>query len=236
VSYRVELERGEGRAQTEEAFTVFYDDGREEHMRLHEYARVYAVPGLYDEVVYDQLRCTSTRTLATMLIDAAGAPAKLRVFDLGAGNGVAGEELARAGATVALGSDNIPEARDAALRDRPGVYEEYLVGELGDLPEPAALVGDRDLNAMVCAGALGMGHIPATAFGAIWDAFPSGALFSASVHEDLADPGTSDFGDWLAEVTAEGGTTELVARERIFHRETMAGDPIHYVAVVARKR
>jgi len=232
--YTVELDRDGGRAQTEGAFTVVHADGRRERMRLHEYARVYSIPGLYDEIVYDRLRCGSTGALARMLLDAAGDPATLRVFDLGAGNGAIADHLVPAGATVALGSDNLPEARDAALRDRPGAYGDYLVGELDDLPAPGELVARYGLNAMTCAGALGMGHIPATSFGALWAAFPPGAHFAASVHEDLAGEGESDFGDWLAE-EERAGTTQVVARERIFHRETMAGDPIHYVAIVGRR-
>jgi hypothetical protein len=239
VSYEVQLDRGEGRAQTEESFTVVHDDGRREAMRLHEYARVYAIPGLYDEVVYKQLRCTSPQDLTRLLLAAVEgdgrAAADLRVFDLGAGNGVMGEHLAAAGAGVQVGSDNIAEARDAALRDRPGVYEKYLVGELDQLPEAEQLVRDRGLNALVCAGALGMGHIPAESFGRLWAAFPAGSWFAVSVHEGLADPGASDFGDWL-DRTQRDAETEVLARERIFHRETMAREEIHYLAIVARRR
>ena len=53
---------------------------------------------------------------------------ELRAFDLGAGNGVVGEELRARGVTVVAGADGVPEARDAAHRDRPGLYAHYLVG------------------------------------------------------------------------------------------------------------
>jgi hypothetical protein len=102
-------------------------------LRLHEYARVYALPGLYEEVVQRRLRCASPSKLAELLVRCAGgvsvAPGDLAVFDLGAGNGVVGEKLRARGVGTLVGSDSIPAARDAAQRDRPGRYAEYLVGD-----------------------------------------------------------------------------------------------------------
>ena len=45
MDYEVELRPG--RDQTEESLVVRHADGRTEEFRLHEYERVYAVPGLY---------------------------------------------------------------------------------------------------------------------------------------------------------------------------------------------
>jgi hypothetical protein len=230
MSWSVELDIAPGRGQDEEALTVTWDDGRVERMRLHEYERVYAIPGLYEEVVQERLACLGPTVLADALVDAADSSAP-RVFDLGAGNGVVGSELRSRGVEVLVGSDNIAAARGAAQRDRPGLYAEYLVGEVEAL-DPEALVERHGLDALVCAGALGLGHITADAFGSLWAAFPPGAVFAASVHEDLARHGGSDFGDWLADPPAD---TEVVGRERFRHRLTMAGDELFYVAVVARK-
>jgi len=230
MSWSVELDTAPGRGQDEEALTVTWEDGRTERMRLHEYERVYAIPGLYEEVVHQRLACLSPTVLADALVEAAATSA-LRVFDLGAGNGVMGAELRSRGVELLVGSDNIASARDAAQRDRPGLYAEYLVGEIEAL-DPTPLVERHGLDALVCAGALGLDHITADAFGALWAAFPAGAVFAASVHEDLAEPGGSDFGDWLADPPAG---TEVVGRERFRHRLTMAGDELYYRAVVARK-
>jgi len=58
----------------------------------------------------------------------------LRVLDLGAGNGMMGEVLKeRHGVARLVGADIIPEARDAAFRDRPDVYDEYFVADFCDL-------------------------------------------------------------------------------------------------------
>ena len=236
MNYTVELDDGAGRDQAAESLVVRFPDGREERMRLHEYDRVYAIPGLYEEVVQRRLECLSPRVLADALLAHAGlAPEDLRVFDLAAGNGVTGEELAARGVAELVGSDNIPEARGAAERDRPGLYSTYVVGDIDETPELRELVRSHSLNAVVCAGALGLGHISAASFDRLWSEFPAGSLFSASVEESLAEPDGSDFGDYLAELDS-GDEAEVLQRERFRHRSLMGGGEVHYVAVVARKR
>jgi hypothetical protein len=239
MNYEVELDTAGGRDQTEEALLVTFKDGTKERMRLHEYTRVYAIPGLYEEVVQDRLRCATPAKLAELLVaHSSGAgiePSELAVFDLGAGNGVVGDELRERGVETVLGSDNIAAARDAAIRDRPDLYEEYLVGDTDDLPEVPALVRERRLNGLVAAGALGLGHISAESFHRLWGLFGNGAWFAVSLHEDLVDPGASDFASYLEEFERRPEWGAIVARERYRHRLTMAGDPIHYIAVVAHK-
>jgi SAM-dependent methyltransferase len=234
MDYEVRLDATPGQKQTEESLVVTHRDGRVERMRLHEYDRVYAIPGLYEEVVQRRLECESPRRLADALIGCAGGAGELRVFDLGAGNGVLGGELASRGVETLVGADNIPEAREAAMRDRPGLYSDYLVGDADELPEAADLVRERGLNALTCAAALGLGHITAETFARLWDAFPPGSWFAVSVHEALAEPGGSDFGDYLQDLD-RGEQGGIVHRERFRHRLTMAGEPIHYLAVVARR-
>ena len=159
------------------------------------------------------------------------------MFDLGAGNGVSGEELRARGVGTLVASDASAAASEAARRDRPGLYTEYLVGDTDELPGLRGLLERHRLNALVCAGALGLGHISAAGFHRLWMLFPPGSWFSVSLHEMLAAPGGSDFGDYLAdfEHRADGGG-EILVREPFRHRLTMSGEPITYVAVVARKR
>lgn len=237
MDYEVELQPG--RDQTEESLLVRHADGTEELFRLHEYERVYAIAGLYEEVVQRRLLSASATILAERLVACAAASgtaaAELAVFDLGAGNGVSGEELRAHGVATIVASDGIPEARDAAMRDRPRLYAAYLVGDTDHLPEVPDLIREHGLNALVCAGALGLGHISADSFHRLWSAFPPGAWFSVSLHENLAEPGGSDFGDYLARFAQRDDGGEILVRERFRHRLTMAGEPITYVAIVARK-
>jgi len=145
MKYEIELDTSPGRDQSEESLVVNYPDGTSDRFRLHEYARVYAVPGLYEEVVQRRLQCASPSKLAELLVgcaaDGGAEPGDLAVFDLGAGNGVMGEELRARGVETLVGSDSIPAARDAALRDRPGVYAEYL--RAGGADRRRACVGAR---------------------------------------------------------------------------------------------
>lgn len=240
MDLEIEFESSAGDDQTQESLVVHHRDGTTERFRLHEYSRVYAVPGLYEEVVQRRLQCASPSRLAELLVacaaEAGVEPGDLGVFDLGAGNGVVGEELRARGVATLVASDNLLAAREAALRDRPGLYAEYLVGDTDDLPQAGDLIREHRLNGLVAAGALGLGHISAASFERLWSAFAGDAWFAVSVHEDLVAPGASDFGDYLAEFERRGDWGEIVVRERFRHRLTMAGDPIHYVAVVARKR
>jgi SAM-dependent methyltransferase len=236
---RIELDETPGRGQEEESFVLTRDDGSSERIVLHDYPRVYAVPGLYEEVVQNRLGCASPQVLAETLADAVAAAgastAGLRVLDVGAGNGVVGEELAARGVRTLVGSDNIPEARDAAVRDRPGLYADYLVGDIADLPAAPRVVREHGLNALVCAGALGLGHISAASFDRLWAAFPPGSWFAVTIGEALAEPGGSDFGDYLDDLARDPARGEIVHRERFRHRLTMAGAELYYLAIVARK-
>ncbi len=234
-AYTVELDRTADRTQQEERLTVRWDDGREEEMRLHEYGRVYSVPGLYEEVVQRQLECASPDKLAEALIAEAGDPAGLRVFDVGAGNGVVGEALRSRGVTASMvGLDAEPEAGPAASRDRPDLYERYLTGGLEEFSIPD-LVADHDLNAFVAAGALGFGHITAEVVDAAWAAFPSGSWLAVTVPEELLDAEDDPMARYFAELRQGEHGTEVTHVERFRHRLRMSGEPIFYDVIVARR-
>lgn len=83
-------------------------------IRFHDYGDIYDVPGLYETLFYDRLHCCSPSRvvglLADVLTDFPEVPADLRVLDVGAGNGMVGEELRRIGVDATIGADIIPEA------------------------------------------------------------------------------------------------------------------------------
>jgi SAM-dependent methyltransferase len=240
IDYTVTLEDGPDRAPGDEAFTVTFAGGRRRRIGLHEYDRIYAVPGLYEAVVQERLQCASPAKLAEVLLGVAKLegrrPHLLRVLDLGAGNGLVGEELRARGVEVLVGTDSAKKARAAAQRDRPGLYASYVVADSAGLPQLGTLVRELGINCIVCAGALGFEHIEAHSFVELWELLPPGAMFALTVHEDLSQPGASDIGDELAALRADPAGTEIVVWERFRHRLSMSGRPIHYVAVGARKR
>ena len=140
-------------------------------MRIQDYERVYAVPGLYEEIVQRRLGCRTPARMALLLAGAAARigwePAAVRILDAGAGNGVSGEAFAAQGMRPVVGLDILPAARDAALRDRPGVYGAYLAADLCALaPAEERVIRDAAPNALACVGSVGGGHLPAEAVAA----------------------------------------------------------------------
>jgi trans-aconitate methyltransferase len=225
--------------QQEERFTVLHDDGREEVMRVHEYDRVYAVPGLYELVVQDELQCDSprmlTESLAAAVTATGGSMADLRILDLGAGNGVLGETLRDGGVTHSLvGLDPSTQAESAAERDRPGLYERYLTCTLGEAPV-ADLVAEHGLNCLVAAGALGMGHISREEIETAWTAFGPGAWLAVTIHESVLGPDGGEIGEFFAALRAGEMDTRVDTVERFRHRLQMAGGEIYYDVVVAQR-
>ena len=206
---------------------------REEIVHLHSYERIYRDAGLYEHIVQELLRCRSPQVAADALERVLAArgldPAGLRLLDLGAGTGLVGE-LARArGVGTLIGLDSLPGARAAALRDRPGVYAAYLVG---DLVAPAASLLERlraqRPQALIAAGAFGGTHMPASAFARALGLLPAGAPFAFTIHEHwTATDQPGGFRSAIVELV-RSGRLRLLERSRFEHRLTTTGEPIFY--------
>jgi trans-aconitate methyltransferase len=191
--------------------------------------------------VYRALKCRSPERVVGPLEGAVSAQGKsladLRVIDLGAGNGIVGELLRRAGARALVGIDILPEAAKAALRDRPGAYDDYVVTDLTE-PDPAA---DRRLrafapNCLVTVAALGFGDIPPEALVKAFNLLPDGGWLAMCIKDRfLEEDDDSGFGRLVRSMVADG-TIEVLHRESYVHRLSIAGEELYYVAVVARKQ
>ncbi|MGI8714508.1 MAG: hypothetical protein ACR2NR_15300 [Solirubrobacteraceae bacterium] len=107
---------GDAVEQDEEWFDVFVG-GEQRRIRFHDYGAIYDVPGLYEHLFYDELECVSPQTVVGLLnreLSSAGSdPASLVALDVGAGNGMVGEELRRLGVASIVGVDLLPEASAA---------------------------------------------------------------------------------------------------------------------------
>jgi hypothetical protein len=216
-------------------------DGTRERIRLHDYAAIFNVPGLYEQLFAEKLECDSPevvcRLLGAELIAADVDPAGLKALDFGAGNGMVGEQLAAVGLDSIVGLDLLPEARDAALRDRPGLYEDYYAGDVTDLDR-----GDRreleahDFDAMTCVAALGFGDIPPAAFAEAFNFVDTPGWIAFNLRDRfLEDADPAGFGAFIARMRDEG-VLEEQARVSYTHRVSVAGEPLEYHAIVASKR
>ena len=204
-------------------------DGRVERLRIHDYERIYAVPGLYEEIVQRRLGCRTPERLAGMLAEAAEelglAPGDVRVLDAGAGNGVSGAALAARGMRPVVGLDVLAAARAAALRDRPGLYGSYLAADLSALTaaEVDAIRSARP-NALACVGSVGGDHLPPAAVAAALALLEPPALVAYAY--DVALPE-----DPLAELLADA---RVLRRGRALHRRTVTGGERIWEAAVVR--
>lgn len=233
--------RSEGLGQDQEWCELVHADGAVERLRFHDYDRIFDVPGLYEKLFYEELKCSSPTVVREILasqLSAAGASASdLRILDIGAGNGMVAEELQRMGAADIIGLDILTEAREAAFRDRPGVYADYYVCDLTD-PEGAV---DEALTAFAPTGlttvaALGFGDIPPRAFANAFGYLAPGAWVAMTIKDDfLTDEDPSGFSRLIRRMNEEG-TLEIAIDHRYQHRLAVSGEPLFYHAYVARKR
>lgn len=259
-------------------------------IRFHDYAQVFGIPGLYNQLFGgpdSETRCVSPQVMAGLLREqlplvlhndddregvgrrdeggsSRSSRPKLRVLDLGAGNGMMGEEicsLAReygggtllaGGSTRIVGLDILPEAKDAAERDRPGVYDAYVVADIteyvkappGDPTE--AMLFSQGFNVLTSVSSLAFGDGSVRAFKAAVSLVEEGGLLVFNLKEDFFGPvdsvngadgvatGGNGFSDLIHDAVNKGYLS-VVARRRYCHRYSVTGEPLYYVAVVAVK-
>jgi trans-aconitate methyltransferase len=225
--------------QNEEYFTVVTDDGSK-RLRIHDYDKVYKIPGLYEEVVYDHLKCDSPRMICNLLaqeIKTAGGPnSELRALDFGAGNGISGECFAdKFDCNTMVGLDIIPEAQEAAHRDRPGIYDAYYAM---DLSEPSdndlQALKKWDFNVLLTVAALGYGDIPTQGFINAFNLVEKDGWIAFNIKDRfLSDTDDTGYHDTLHAMM--GDSLEALKIHHYCHRQSMSGEPLHYYAVIGRK-
>ena len=188
--HRIILPKIDSRELKQDEVYFYLESGEEKRkMRFHDYDEIYKIPGLYEQLFYDRLHCNSpnkvTDILKYALAQSRDDITELRVLDFGAGNGVMGETLKKQGVSRLVGVDIIPEAYEATLRDRPGVYDAYYVQDFSSLnDEMKQEISSWRLDCMVTIAALGFGDIPTEAFiVAIQD-----SLSSAQLKYGIFDP------------------------------------------------
>lgn len=215
-------------------------DGKWKKIRFHDYTEVYAVPGLYETLFYRTLMCNSpnrvTNLLGEVLVEQNQRPDDLRVLDFGAGNGMEGEALQGLGTRNIVGVDIIPAAKEAAMRDRPWVYDNYLVCDMTKLsPEERKFLEDYKFNALTVVAALGFGDIPALAFYNAYDLIEEGGYVAFNIRSEfLKEDNKSGFSKLIQHMLTEE-IIEIELYKRYQHRLNIAGEPIYYIAIIARK-
>jgi SAM-dependent methyltransferase len=227
---------------TDETWVEFGPAGARRRIGFHDYGAMYSVPGLYERVFYEELGMDTVTEVVGLygraLEQQRRDPRRERILDLGAGNGISGAAMRELGAGYVVGLDREPAAKQAAQRDRPGVYDDYEVLDLSALqPTDAERVRQHRITSLVAVAALGIGHIPPQVLQQAIELVEPGALVSFAVLVELM-PGSGDergqatgypdwIGGWFAEHTEELERHEYVHRRR---RDGTAEDAVAFVA------
>lgn len=240
LDYEIQFPDKECRLDQDEEWIMLVSENRCEKIKLNDYRKFYNVPGLYEEVLYERLKCDSPRMVCSLLKEeiekSEEGAEKLRVLDFGAGNGMVGECLEEMiGCDVLMGVDIIDEALEATRRDRPGLYDDYYVMDLNQLDgREERQLKKWDFNALVTIAALGYDHIPTRAFVNAFNLLDDGAWVAFNIKDRfLSEEDDSGFKQTLDAMM--GDSLGVLQKKCYSHRLSLSGEPLQYYAIVGRK-
>lgn len=227
--------------QSQERFLATVEGARQS-FNMHDYPAMYGIPMLYDAMMFGILQCRTpmgmAATVAAFLERHSVDAGELRVLEIGAGSGAFGEALRNAipGLRELIGLDIIPEARDAAFRDRPSIYDEYLVADLCRLDSGSRKhLTAHPPSCVAVASATGWGnHIPKKGFEEAFGLLQDGGWFVFHVKPDDPDPECIELCGWIDQLIADDHIVD-VERQSLFHRMSTSGAKIFYDIVIGRK-
>jgi SAM-dependent methyltransferase len=226
--------------EQDEAFFYLMENEQEIPLRFHDYGEIYKYPGLYEQLFYQRLKCSSPRKvgeiLNKVLRDNRVEMTELRVLDLGAGNGMFGEKLQAVGVARVIGVDICEEAKIACERDRPGVYDAYYVRDFCDIDDMTQQeLASWKIDCLSCVAALGFGDIPVKAFANAFNLLAPSGWVALNIKETfLLESDTSGFST-LIKLLLLSDALEVHHLERYRHRISIDGRPLFYYALVGRK-
>jgi 2-polyprenyl-3-methyl-5-hydroxy-6-metoxy-1,4-benzoquinol methylase len=239
--HRIQFPATDARELGQDEVYFFLQNGKSnEKIRLHDYDKIFAVPGLYEQVVYDRLKCQSPKKVVEVLRYTVsqyhGSLNERRVLDFGAGNGMVGEELKREGVSRLVGVDIIPEARTATERDRPGIYDAYYVNDFTSLDaKQREELSSWSFDCLTCVAALGFGDIPAKAFIEAFNMIQENGWVAFNIKETFFDHSDKSGFSRLIREMIFSEVLDLCHLQRYRHRYSIEGEPLYYFAIGAKK-
>ena len=224
--------------QNEEYFYVNYK-GEKRRLLCHDYDEIYKIPGLYEKFFYGMLKCDSPNVVCELLEEEMKnldeADVSLRVLDFGAGNGMVGERIQEMDCDLMVGVDIIPEAKEAALRDRPGVYDDYYIMDMNQLNQKRERqFKDYEFNALVTVAALGFGDIPTKAFLNAFNLVEDDSWIAFNIKDRfLSDEDNTGYRALMDNIMDD--SLEILQEKDYIHRMSVTGEELCYRAIVGRK-
>jgi len=239
--HRIQFPKAESsNLNQDEAYFYLQESSKQRKIRFHDYDEIYQIPGLYEQLFYDRLKCSSP-VKVTSILEAAVKQSQdnfseLRVLDLGAGNGMMGEELKKNGVSRLVGIDIIHEAYEATIRDRPGIYDAYYVEDFTSLDaDKKEDMIKWQCDYMVTVEALGFGDIPLKAFIEAFNIIKSEAWVAFNIKETFCDTtDESGFSKMIRELIFSK-YLDVYYIERYRHRLSIEGEPLYYFAITGWK-
>jgi len=226
--------------QDEEYFFLIESDGKEKKILFHDYAEIYKRKELYEQLFYERLKCQSlvkvSEALRYSLSQVQENLSELRVLDLGAGNGMMGAQLRKHGVSRLVGVDIIPEAKEAAERDRPMIYDAYYIADFCNLTlEQRQTIKEWSFNCLTTVAALGFGDIPANAFIEAFNIIESQGWIAFNIKETFLDKSDETGFSIAIRELIFSEYLDVYYLERYRHRLSLEGQPLYYFAIAGRK-
>lgn len=239
--HRIQFPKFDNDLSQDEAYFYLQDSSRQRRIRFHDYDKIYEVPGLYEQIFYDRLQCTSPSKVTSILESAVKQShdhfTELRVLDLGAGNGMMGEELKRHCVSRLVGVDIIPEAYEAVMRDRPGLYDAYYVEDFTQLnKDKKEEIASWQCDCMVTVATLGFGDIPTKAFIEAFNIIRPTGWIAFNIKETFLGPDDNTGFSTMMRGLISSEYFDIYHIERYRHRLSIEGRPLYYFAIAGRKK
>lgn len=138
--------------QGDETFELSWPDGRKETFHIWDYEFLYRHPGLYKQLIVDQLNCQVYQTITGVLAKTISPTTPLKVLDIACGSGLMGEALKNSGCFTIdylAGVEISPEALNALRRDQAEVYDDSLLFGKDNVDS----LSEKSINCMTLCGA-----------------------------------------------------------------------------------
>jgi len=227
-------------SQSETYFFLIEHNGNKIKIRFHDYDRIYTIPGLYEQLFYDRLKCSSPFKVTDILKKAIDQSNEdfygLRVLDLGAGNGMVGEALKKYGVSRLVGVDIIAEAKMAMERDRPQYYDAYYISDFCSIdPDKWEEFESWSLDCLTSVAALGFGDLPPKAFMNAFNIINQKGWIGFNIKESFLDERDQTGFSRMIRDLILSKYMDIYHLERYRHRLSIDGEPLYYFAIAGKK-
>ncbi len=221
-------------------FFLLEEGGEARKIRLQDYDKIFSVPGLYEQLLLESLEYASPKVMQNafdfICKEYSVSTSNMSVLEIGPGNGVVGEMLRKVKVSYLVGIDISEIACTSAARDRPNVYDDYIVSDLSqqNIEKLSQIRAHGKFGFIVAVASLGFSDASIAVFQNSLSFLKPGGFVGICIKEEfLFLNNNTGFGDFLR-VLCEQELFIEVFRERYVHRLSTAGQPIYYIALFLR--